>query len=501
MAVRTGKRIATRKPVGLTKSRLLVHRQCSKRLWLETYQPELAVQDDGATVRMSTGTRAGEIARRDFPKGKLVGAKDRATALAETKKFLSLQPRPLFEGAFEAGGVHVRADILLPGKPGFQLVEVKSSLKVKDYHYEDAAIQSWVVAEAGLRLKRIEIAHIDKTYVYPGGGNYRGLFKRVDVSKDARAFHNDIPKWIKAAGRTIDGKLPNIEIGNQCENPFPCPFIDYCKSEAGVKEEDYPVEILPRQDGAALAAELRAKGYSDLRKVPATLLKKPLHLRIWRATKTGRAELDSAAAQELRKLEYPRYYLDFETLNPLVPVWAGTSPMQTIPFQWSCHVEHKDGTLQHQEFLADGPRDPRAELAKTLIKALGAKGPIFAYSSYESRVIGDLIGHFPKHAPALGAIRDRIVDLLPIAREHYYHRDMCGSWSIKDVLPTIAPELNYSDLEIADGGMAQDAFEEMISSDTSLNQKKRLKKNLLEYCARDTLATVRVAHRFQHSSD
>jgi len=497
MAVRTGKGNAARKPVGLTKSRLLVHRQCPKRLWLETFQPELAAQDEGAVVRMATGTRAGEIARRDYPKGRLVEAKDRATALAETKTYLSQQPRPVFEGAFEAGGVHVRADILLPGKPGFQLVEVKSSLKVKDYHYEDAAIQSWVVAETGLRLKRIDIAYIDKTYVYPGGGNYRGLFKRVDVSKDARAFHNDIPRWIKAARRTMDGKEPNIEIGDQCEDPFTCPFIDHCKFEAGVKEEDYPVEILPRKDGKALAAKLRAKGYGDLRRVPERLLTKPLHQRIWRATKTGRPELDPAAAQDFLKFEYPHYYLDFETLNPVIPVWPGTSPMQTIPFQWSCHVEYKDGKLRHQEFLADGSRDPRPELATKLIKALGTKGPIFTYSHYESRVIGALIAHLPKLAGELMALQKRLVDLLKIAQKHYYHRDLHGSWSLKRVLPTIAPELDYSDLEVANGGMAQNAFIELIQSDTPAKQKKVLRRALLQYCGRDTLATTMVARYLQ----
>jgi len=481
-----------RKKVQLTKSRILHHRQCPKRLWLESYRPELAVQDDAATARMTAGTDAGEIARRDYPTGRLVEAKDRATALAKTKQLLSQSSRPLFEAAFEAGGVHVRADLLLPGRPGYQLVEVKSSLSVKDYHYEDVAIQSWVVTETGLSLKRVDVAHIDKTFVYPGGGDYRGLFKRVNVSNEARAFHKHIPKWILAAQRTLDGKQPETEIGDQCEDPVPCQFIEHCKSQSGVVEADYPVELLPDRDGKALAAALRAKGYSDLRKVPGKLVNGTKLSRIWRATRTRKIWLDPQAGRELKALGYPRYYFDFETFGPVVPIWVGTRPKQAIPFQWSCHIEQKTGKVKHKEYLADGPEDPRLDLTKSMIKALGTTGPIFTYSSYEATTIKGLIRQFPKLAGELNAILDRIEDLYPIAKKHYYHRDLRGSWSLKRVLPTIAPELDYSDLEVADGGMAQEAFSEMIRSETPANRRSQLRKALLTYCARDTLAVARV---------
>jgi len=502
MAARSGMGYAARMTVKLTKSRIVIHRLCPKRLWLQSYRPELIEEDASAKARMQAGDRVGEIARGLHPKGVLIEAKDRAAALAETQKQLSRPTRPLFEAAFEAGGVYVRADLLLPTRPGYRMVEVKSSGEVKDYNLEDAGIQFWVAVESGLRLKRMDLAHIDKDFVYPGKGNYRGLFRHHDVTKDARAFRKDIPKWIKAASRTLNGRMPAIEMGNHCTKPFPCPFREFCESEAGIDWDGYPVEVLPRKGGGtALIEYLRAKGYSDLRKVPEKLIKKPLHKRVWRATRSACPELDPQAGQLLTKLDYPRYYLDFETIGPSIPIWPGTSPFENIPFQWSCHIERQDGKLDHKEFLADGREDPRLELAQALIKALGTKGPIFTYSPYEKQMINGLISHLPKLACELRAILRRLVDLLPIARKYYYHREMRGSWSIKDVLPTIAPELDYSDLEVADGGMAQEAFSTMIALGVPHRRRSQLRKALLKYCGRDTLATVTLARRFQSRID
>jgi hypothetical protein len=100
-------------------------------------------------------------------------------------------------------------------------------------------------------------------------------------------------------------------------------------------------------------------------------------------------------------------------------------------------------------------------------------------------------------ASALQAAIDRIVDLLPIAREHYYHPEMRGSWSIKAVLPTIAPDLAYDNLEVANGGMAQEAFAEIMQPETLPERRQQLHNALLLYCERDTLAMVRIAHYFE----
>ena len=129
---------------------------------------------------------------------------------------------------------------------------------------------------------------------------------------------------------------------------------------------------------------------------------------------------------------------------------------------------------------------------------MGIKGPIFVYNaSFERSRMQELAEYYPDLASALIAAIDRIVDLLPIAREYYYHPDMRGSWSIKAVLPTIAPDLAYNNLEVANGGMAQEAFSEIMQGKTLPERRKQLRDALLLYCERDTLAMVRIVHYFE----
>ncbi|MGF1546743.1 MAG: DUF2779 domain-containing protein [Thiotrichales bacterium] len=479
---------------GLSKSRIQVYRQCPKRLWLRIHRPDLGGESAGAAMRLRYGTAVGEVARSLYPGGVLIDTDDLSTAMRQTARALAEAPRPLFEATFEAERVLVRVDLLLPAERGFRLVEVKSSTQVKDYHLDDAAVQAWVAGRAGVTLDRVEIAHLDKTFVYPGAGDYRRLFHHADIGAEIAQRLDAVPDWIAGARATLAGPEPDIAPGDQCGDPFECPFLGYC---APTPEGDpgYPPEILPY--GKALAAELRAEGYRDLRAVPPERLSKPKHQRIWRASISGRAELDPAAAEILGALGYPRYYLDFETIAFPVPVWPGARPYQQIPFQWSCHIETPSRPLDHAEFLATTAADPRRAFSETLLATLGTEGPVIVYhAAFERTRLRELGAHFDDLAPAIENIIERLLDLLPIARDHYYHPDMRGSWSIKAVLPTIAPELAYDDLDVADGQMAQDAYAEMIHPETAVERREELRRGLLVYCGRDTEAMVRVFEFF-----
>lgn len=480
---------------GLSKSRILIHRQCARRLWLQTNHPELAEEEAAAASRMAVGTQVGELARTHYPDGLLIDGADLAQDLEDTRRALAERPRPLFEATFDAGGVLIRADVLQPERGGYRMIEVKSSTNVKDYHYEDAAVQTWVAKATGLPLTDIEIAHIDSSFVYPGGGDYAGLFAHADISERAGGLESQVPDWAESARETLAAQAePDVATGKQCTDPFPCPFFKHCSGQ--VDENAYPPEILPY--GKPLAAELRAEGYTDLRDVPQARLTKPKHLRILRASISGQPELDAAAGDKLRTLPYPRYYLDFETIQFAVPIWAGTRPYQQIPFQWSCHVESADGRIEHREFLAEGFDDPRRAFGETLVAALGAVGPILVYSAgFESTRMKETAEAFPELAPALRAAIDRIVDLLPIARDYYYHPDMRGSWSIKVVAPSLAPELSYAGMEVAGGNMAMEAFAEILNPATTPERRQQLRDALLRYCELDSLANLKVAQHFQ----
>lgn len=474
----------------LSKSKIISGLQCPKRLYLEIHHPELAEEDTSTEARFATGHAVGEVARQLHPGGHMIEhIKNLPAALKSTSDLLQAKRSTLlYEAAFEHSGVLVRADILRQRTGTLHLTEVKSSTTVKDYHLNDAAIQAWVISGAGHKLGSIKVACINSAFVYPGDNEYEGLLSCSDITEEIRPLVAEVPKWVMELQKWLAGKtIPDISMGAQCNTPFACPFQNFC----GKDLPEYPVTLLPR--GGKVVEALLAEGYQDLKKVPKSKLSNETHLRVWRATRTGKPEVKPVPAELIRNLPYPRYYLDFETIQFAVPIWTGTRPYEQLPFQWSCHIENKAGEITHREFLDISGELPVRAFAESLIEAVGTQGPIFVYSGFEARVIRDLAKRLPKHAKALKSINGRLIDLLPIAREHYYHPEMQGSWSIKSVLPTIAPELDYASLdEIRDGGMAQTAFLEIISSNISKVREALLQKSLLKYCQHDTLSLVRL---------
>jgi len=480
----------------LSKSKLVAYRQCPKRLWLQTFRRELAQQSEAVENRMAQGNLVGSAAQYLYPEGRLIGhIMDLASALRETTEILA-QPGDvtLFEPALRYKDVLVRVDVLIRYGGRYRMIEVKASTKVKDSHLTDAAIQTWVVRGAGLDVERVELAHIDNTFVYPGDSDYRGLFAHADMTDAVLPLQEQIPVWVADAQHDLAGPMPDIAVGRQCNDPFECEFLAFC----GPETTDYPVELLP--NSSKLARQLRADGFADLRDVPLDRLTREDHQRIWRATKSGLPELNPNAAGTLAALSWPRHYLDFETVGPAVPMWKGTRPYQKIPMQWSCHRQDTDGTLtQLPPFLDTSGQDPRRAFAESLVAAVGRNGNcagvIVVYNAaFERGVIMQLAEQFDDLAPELHAIARRLFDLLPLARENYYHPAMMGSWSIKRVLPTIAPNLDYGNLNsVQSGDMVEPVYFEMVDAGTSVARKAELKEALLTYCERDTLAMVRVA--------
>lgn len=241
----------------LSKSRIISHRQCPKRLWLQVNRPELAQVDESSKLRMEDGNRVGDLARQLHPGGQLIDTLDREQALKETAIALKDKKRPIFEPAFLAHNVLVRVDLLLPDEEGdqFRAVEVKSSTSVKSYHREDLAIQTWVMRQAGLALSKVAVAHIDTKFVYPGNLDYNGLLDEVELTSEVEKMLPEVAKWVQEANATLEKETaPDIAPGTQCTDPFPCPFMEHCQPVTENATE-FPVEILPR--GAIEATLLR----------------------------------------------------------------------------------------------------------------------------------------------------------------------------------------------------------------------------------------------------
>ena len=471
----------------LSKSKIMAGCQCEKRLWLEVYRSDLIEYGTDVEQRFAVGEDVNDVARAQYPNGVLVSY-DRGAegAVEDTRRLLAEQPgKPIFEATFKAQDVLVRVDILRPCREGYELIEVKSSTSVKDHHRADCAVQTWVLECAGIPVKAIYLCHINNQFVYPGNRDYRGLFHYEDITEEVLELSRAVPQWVHRYREMLSGNEPEIEIGPQCTDPYPCPFIEYCRGE----ETEYPLRHLPYISRQVIDA-LTAEGIEDIRDIPEGRLSSATQEWVRRITIAGESELKPEAA-EVGEYGYPRYYLDFETIQFAVPIWEGTRPYQALPFQWSCHIELASGDLQHEAYLDTDGNSPMRACAESLIEVIGKEGPIFAYGSYEKRVLNDLIAWYPDLAEKLHKLTDRLVDLLPIVRKTYYHPDMHGSWSIKNVLPTVVPHLDYGSLgDVQDGSAAGTAYLQIINPETDIVGRQRLVRDLLTYCEHDTLAMV-----------
>jgi hypothetical protein len=493
----------------LSKSKLLAYRQCPKRLWLEVHHPEL--RDDSAATQTSfaVGHRVGDIARRLYdPVGKGVLIDPQAdgfdAAFARTQELVR-SAQPIFEAGFRAEGALALADVMLPvrkgGKLAWRMVEVKSSASVKDYHHDDAAVQAFVALSSGVPLTSIAVAHIDSSWVYPGNEDYNGLLRESDLTDDVFGRGAEVRNWIAEAQQIVARKrAPSLATGKHCGNPYACGFLAHCQSREPQAEQ--PISWLPGALSKPLQAHIEAHGLTELRDVPDELLN-GTQQRVKAVTLSGKPHFDQrASAQTLAAHKLPAYFVDFETIQLAVPIWKGTRPYQQIPFQFSAHRLSRTGKLEQRAFLDLTGSDPSRAFAEALIAACGERGAIFVYNAaFETSRIRELSQRFPRLAKPLLALNERVVDLLPVARNHYYHPDQQGSWSIKAVLPTLCPDLDYGDLDgIQDGGMAMDAFLEALAPHTGKTRKAEIEQQLLAYCALDTYAMVRLWSIFSGSA-
>ena len=480
----------------LSKSRFMAGLQCLKRLYLECYHRDLADPTDANQQNLfDVGTAVGELARQIYPDGTLIEEKyfEHSPAEGSTASALANDPvNVLFEPAFSFERIRTRVDILKSAEgQRYDLIEVKSGSRVKEEHIPDIAIQLHVLEGAGLELGKTSLMHINTKYVYDGHSlDLEQLFSADDVTDQIREFAaNEIPGHLVAMWNALQlDEAPVVETGTHCNNPYPCPFIGTCHK----KVTKHPVEELPRIGQKALSA-LRNLGVQDIRDIPAEFSGLTSNQQRVRDSVVAGNPIIGPDLESIFKAVTSRVsFMDFETFSPAIPMFAGTSPYQTIPFQWSLHVRGDDGNLNHLEFLNEDAGDPRERFMESLLEAIPSEGTIVVYSSYESRILGELAVSFPRYAQQLEAIRGRTFDLLKVIRENYYHPEFHGSNSIKSVLPVLVPGLSYVDLGIQDGSTAGIRYKEMVVDSTPAAERSDIRKALLAYCERDTEAMVRV---------
>lgn len=442
-------------PLRLSKSRFLAGLQCHKRLYLQLTAPMLAAAAGAATEFLfAQGHEVGRLAQQAFPGGVALdaGREHLEAARARTAALVRDPAVPaIFEATFQHDDVLVRVDVLARATSGgWRLIEVKSAAGVKLHYLHDVAIQRHVLAGCGVEVASAAVMHVSREYIYEGGAHdVARLFTVSDVTAEARDLGPQLPGLLAAMRAALAGDAPPpITPGEQCKKPYHCEFYDHCH-----------VAPIPAVGGP------------------------------------GRAHFAEGLREELAALTYPLRFMDFETLGPAVPRYAGMRPYDAIPFQWSLHTVRAPGAApEHAEFLPVDAGDPRRRFVETLLKAAGDAGPVAVYSGFESRQLEQLALWFPDLAPAIERLRARLWDLLPVVRRFVDHPGFLGSFSLKRVVPVMVPTLGYEGMEVAEGLSAGPVWDRLVRglADGSLDaaEATRIEAALRAYCRQDTLGMV-----------
>ena len=457
--------------VTLSKTRVVAGWQCEKLLWWTIHEPAaLELQPDKVLQDLfDQGRQVDELARQHF---------------------LATGAPAHFQRSVEAAGVTVVVDVLLEDGAGWTLIEVKSGTSVKDEHIPDAAIQTWVLRRAGLDITRVEIMHLNSAYRHPGHGD---LLVREDVTERVAAFLPRIPGLIEELTQVLGGAIPEKPIGAQCYEPRECVFHARCWPEDPLHIR-HLYNVGPKKTVAYLAS-----GVNFIGDLPPNAKLPFVAQRQIRAIKEGRIVVEPTLAAALAPFESPLGFLDFETVFRAVPVWDGLAPWGQATAQFSYHEERPGGGHRHVGWLAEGPGDPRRELAVAMLEATAGARRIVTYSCFEKTRIRELQTLVPDLAEPLEELLGKLVDLLPVVRDNVYHPDFLGSFSLKYILTPLVPDLTYSDLVIVDGRLASVEIARLlfVAHKIPVAERDRLRRDLLAYCERDTWATVRLMARLK----
>lgn len=478
--------------------------QCVKALWLRKYKKDvLTPPDASAQAIFETGNLVGDLACKLFPNGIEIPYENTSydEKIALTQELINQGQKVIYEATFKYDGILVMVDIFTIEDDAVTLNEVKSSTEVKDVYLDDASIQYYVLNGLGYDVQKVTIIHINNAYVRGDVLEIEKLFSIIDVTQEVLEKQCNIPNYLKEFKRYLDDKdnEPTIDIGKQCSTPYECDAMEYCWCTQKQIPE-YSIFNISRLKSDK-KFELYQKGilhFHQLADISSFSLSQQIQIK----SELEQEEIINKEAIQafLDTLSYPVYHLDFETFQQAVPLWKGINPFMQIPFQYSIHIDYGNGKVEHKEFLGDENTDPREALAKQLVEDIPLHVTVLAYNmGFEKGVIRKLAQSYPDLHVKLMSIHNNIKDLMtPFQTKDYYHPNMKGSYSIKQVLPSLVPQMEkaYKELSLVHhGGEAMQTFANLPNMDEETREAYR--NALLEYCKLDTLAMVKVLKKLK----
>lgn len=468
----------------LTKSKYLSGLQCPKYLWIQINESARIPETDPVTQHIfDQGHLVGELAKRLYPGGIDIPADNFMGNVRRTEELLK-QRKPLFEAGVLSGRIYSRVDILRPAnRDEWDIIEVKSSTSVKKVNIPDVSFQKHCCESKGLKIGKCFLAFINNQYTRNGEINPKELFTTQDITSEVKEYGDGIQDRIDSMLEVMDKEVcPAIIIGPHCRDPYECAL-----SECWDFLPEY--NIFKLYYGGKKSFGLFNDGILTAADIPESY-KLNDQQRIQQACEiSGKPYVDREGISDfLNTLQYPLYYLDFETFSTAIPLFDGTRPYQAIPFQLSLHVVKDEGSNpEHFSFLAKGTDDPRPPFLAELEKVLGDSGSVIVYNQgFEKGILKKLARAFPEYDNLVSQVLDRLIDLLqPFRSFNYYHPAQKGSASLKAVLPAITGR-GYEDLNISDGQIASITFLAANYGEVPDADREKIMKDLEKYCGRDT---------------
>lgn len=481
----------------LSKSDYLKYHTCPSYFWLWIHKRDLIEDKTAKEVRENRFEQGNEVekyARQLFPGGNLVSSYGKQ-AQEETRQLITDGAGVIFQATvLTDDGLLAMADILEKDNDGWRLYEVKSTNEIKkDKHIPDAAFQRIAFEQAGYKITSVNIIHMNKTFVKssePMDANKLMVYENVDdlVNKILPEVKDEI---LLALDKMQSDEQPTACPCRLLSRGKHCPTFEYFNLDI----PKYSVYNISRMQGKKLA-ELIDSEIFEVADVPDDFPLSPNQKIQVDIEKSGEVKIDETAIKnELDSLEFPLYFLDYESVNPALPFMDGSTPYQQIVFQYSLHtLDSPDSELRHTDFLSrDGNIESLYNLTESLRNDIGDKGSIIVWNkSFEcsrNREIGRMI---PEFASFMDDVNLRVYDLMDVFSKNYYVDPLFhGSNSIKDVLPVLVPHLSYKELNINKGDIASVKWFD-VTIGNKRDEAEQVYADLLVYCGLDTLAMVEI---------
>jgi hypothetical protein len=488
----------------LSKSNYLTYLKHPAWLWLLVNDPEKIPKHDEDTLAIfAAGHRFEEYAEQLFNDGYTLGYtkhghfdQELYQSLPErTAEALQGEHKVLFQGRVEVDGLTCIFDVLERNAMGtFNLYEIKSSSSAKREHEYDLAFQTYVLEKAGITIDKIAVIHVNSEYVRQGEIDPRQIADETDVTNVVRTLMPETAENVQKALATM--ALP--------EMPDPSPrfarngsFYEWLAIYEAIVGEFSPYSIYHLAGvGARKVGKLEDIGVTLMNDIPEDFTLTTRQQSQVQATKRSVRHIDTERISDfIEMVQYPLYFIDYETFSGVIPPFDGLCPYQQVPFQYSLHIiEHPGAPLQHKEYLHTENTLPVCDLLAQMVKDIGPEGTVLVWhESFEKGRNVEMASLAPEYNTFLFGLNDRVIDLkTPFSEGWFVDKDFYGSASIKAVLPVLVPELSYKELNIRGGNTAQRVWMELVQQGLHQDTRDEILEDLRKYCHLDTLAMVRI---------